>query len=361
MHSTARPGDGSIVRGSSEVGGAVNLTPEQYRILFGESSPEVESRPVDTHVDAPVDTPVTNPEPSSTFDIPPQVRYAKTGEFDKETPPPRPPSTALVLVPPIEVLPERRQLRPAQVLIPLVVFAALIISPFLLDRFSDEPETEVLSEAVVVVEPSTAEPSTTAPSEENVGPASTATDLAAQRALDALRGATVVPLDQVTGGFDPDAYLADSWPDSDGDCQSDREEVLIDRSTDAVDLDVDGCRVVLGRWIDPFTGLTHTDPSGLRVIRTVPLEIAHQAGAVNWTRAQMRAFAVDAAFEPSLMVVAAATDDERAEQGPDQWRPEPPLQCAYAVDWVSVKTRWNLTYTAQEVDALQDMLTTCSS
>ena len=37
------------------------------------------------------------------------------------------------------------------------------------------------------------------------------------------------------------------------------------------------------------------------------------------------------------------------------------LWCAYAVDWVAVKARWELTVTAGERAALTEMLDSCSS
>ncbi len=337
----------------------MNLTPEQYRILFGDSPPEDESRPA--FLDAKRVVPDQQvPTPKPTFDVPPQVRNPRASEYNVSVEE-QPPSTALVLVPSIPAPPEPRRPRAAEVLIALALFAALVASPFVLDRLNDDPEAEVLSEAVVAVEPSLAEPLETEPVGPSDEPSVAISELEGQRALVALANATVLPVDQVASGFNPNDYFAGSWPDSDGDCQSDREEVLIDRSIVDVGLDIDGCRVIVGRWIDPFTSQFLTDAAEIRVIRTVPLEIADQTGAADWTSAQQRAFAVDAAFEASLRVVAVNTADERGDRGPDEWQPEPALQCAYAVDWVSVKTRWNLAYTAQELEALQNMLTTCGS
>lgn len=45
------------------------------------------------------------------------------------------------------------------------------------------------------------------------------------------------------------------WDDSDDDCQNSRAEVLIATSSTTVRFASDkGCRVVIGRWISPFTG-----------------------------------------------------------------------------------------------------------
>ncbi len=323
----------------------MDLTPDQYRILFGDEPPVGESRPDErpTRITA---------SHKTTFDVPSGDRYVPIVTERR--------SPALSLAEPIDTTAGQRRLTARHVVIPLLVFLGLIISPFVLDRLEDEAETEVLSEAVVAVEPRAIESSTT-PTEQNVEPSPQLAELEGERALGALETANVVESHATTDLFDADEYLADTWPDGDGDCQSDREELLIDRSTIEVTLDVDGCRVVAGQWIDAFTGSELTDPEELRIVRTVPLEIAHLAGATSWTRAQKRAFAVDVAFEPSLMVVTAEMAEARGERGPGEWQPEPAFQCRYAVDWVAVKSRWNLSYETQELESLQDMLATCRS
>jgi hypothetical protein len=53
------------------------------------------------------------------------------------------------------------------------------------------------------------------------------------------------------------------WTDDDSDCQDTRQEVLISESIGPVEMDDRECRVVSGRWFDPFTGQTFTDPSDL--------------------------------------------------------------------------------------------------
>gem|GEM_PF-3061822 len=323
----------------------MDLTPDQYRILFGDEPPVGESRPDErpTRITA---------SHKTTFDVPSGDRYVPIVTERR--------SPALSLAEPIDTTAGQRRLTARHVVIPLLVFLGLIISQFVLDRLEDEAETEVLSEAVVAVEPRAIESSTT-PTEQNVEPSPQLAELEGERALGALETANVVESHATTDLFDADEYLADTWPDGDGDCQSDREELLIDRSTIEVTLDVDGCRVVAGQWIDAFTGSELTDPEELRIVRTVPLEIAHLAGATSWTRAQKRAFAVDVAFEPSLMVVTAEMAEARGERGPGEWQPEPAFQCRYAVDWVAVKSRWNLSYETQELESLQDMLATCRS
>ena len=70
-----------------------------------------------------------------------------------------------------------------------------------------------------------------------------------------------------------DAYnrkLYGGWIDQDGDCQNTRHEVLIAESTVPVTLDAKGCRVVSGRWQDPYTGRVFTDPRPLDIDHFIP-------------------------------------------------------------------------------------------
>ena len=47
------------------------------------------------------------------------------------------------------------------------------------------------------------------------------------------------------------------WSDEDGDRQNTRHERLIARSTAPVELSEDGCQILRGRWMDPYTGNVH--------------------------------------------------------------------------------------------------------
>ncbi len=69
------------------------------------------------------------------------------------------------------------------------------------------------------------------------------------------------------------------WIDADGDCRDTRAEVLAAESLTPVRYDGRGCKVVAGRWFDPFTGRTLTDPSMIDIDHRVPLAEAHRSGA----------------------------------------------------------------------------------
>jgi len=157
-------------------------------------------------------------------------------------------------------------------------------------------------------------------------------------------------------------YAPAGWDDTDGDCQSDRHEVLIDESLIAVTLDASQCRVETGLWIDRFDGRRYTQAADVTIDHLVALSAAHRAGAWQWDLQSKRRFAHDLEFGGALGVVGSEINQAKADKDPGQWRP--PLRsawCAYATDWINVKQRWGLAFANSEVSALHEMLDTCTT
>lgn len=137
--------------------------------------------------------------------------------------------------------------------------------------------------------------------------------------------------------------LYDHWIDADGDCQDTRQEVLIRDSLTPVRLSDNGCRVVAGRWIDPYTGDVFTDPSGMDIDHLIPLAEAHRSGADTWTEGRRRAFANDLSSPLTLVATGASANRSKSDGDPLSWLPWPPDRwCAYVGAWRAVKGRWGL-------------------
>jgi hypothetical protein len=94
------------------------------------------------------------------------------------------------------------------------------------------------------------------------------------------------------------------WIDEDRDCQNIRHEVLIAESLVPVQFMTESqCRVVSGKWIDPFTGQVFTDPSELDIDHVVPLKEAHESGAWQWDAEKRRRFANCLAFHNGQLIL----------------------------------------------------------
>lgn len=175
-------------------------------------------------------------------------------------------------------------------------------------------------------------------------------------AFDALNAATV--LDEL-GAPVPyrRAEYSDGWDDADGDCLSDRHEILLERSE--VPAEIDGCNVVAGQWTDPYDGTVYTNARLVTIDHFVPLAAAHRAGAWAWDLATKQAFAADITHRPSHVPAGQSTNEQKGDSEPHEWRPSRSAWCGYAINWISVKTRWELTYSTAEAAALREMLDTC--
>lgn len=158
-------------------------------------------------------------------------------------------------------------------------------------------------------------------------------------------------------------YRREDWPhwlDLDGDCRDTRTEVLIRDSLSPVQMSSDGCRVLRGRWRDPYTGEEYRDPTDLDIDHRVPLDEAHDSGGHAWDRDRRAAYANDLSDRRTLLAVSAVSNRTKGAKGPDAWLPPDHTQvCRYVADWVAVKLRWQLTVDARERAAIDTVLTGC--
>lgn len=133
------------------------------------------------------------------------------------------------------------------------------------------------------------------------------------------------------------------WTDADKNCRSTRDEVLVQESLNPVTFDASGCRVVSGRWFDPFTGVTVTDPKKLDIDHLVPLAEAHRSGAHSWSKLERTRYANDLDHPDTLIAVLASTNRSKADKDPLLWLPPDwSYRCDYVDRWVATKMRWGL-------------------
>ena len=151
------------------------------------------------------------------------------------------------------------------------------------------------------------------------------------------------------------------WLDENGDCQDARQETLIAEADGPLTYETEGsCRVESGRWVDPYTLAVFEDPSDLDVDHVVPLANAHRSGGWAWSRERKADYANDLEFEGHLAAVDPSANRSKGSHGPEDWRPpNRDHWCDYAMDWVKIKDKWELTATDREWIALRDMLDTC--
>ena len=252
------------------------MTPHEYEILFG-----VQPAPGEPGIEW----------PSSAQNAPPPVTPFRVGR-DTEQPaatPPPPPSTPR----------PRRKWRWSNFLRKyLLIAVALVALLFVANQTNDDSESSLAASPAktqgdrldgivfgTVTNPPQSTTSTTPAAENQTGlniearAVSVEAVAAAREQLDDVR-----VVSEFTGFTDyvRDDYTGGGWPDSDGDCQSDRHEILIEESLVEPTLDADGCRVLSGLWIDAYDGTTYTEADQVTIDHFVPLAAAHRAGGWEW-------------------------------------------------------------------------------
>jgi type IV secretory pathway VirB10-like protein len=144
-----------------------------------------------------------------------------------------------------------------------------------------------------------------------------------------------------------DRTLYGSWIDSDGDCINTRHEVLAELSTGAVQYTTDGCAVVRGRWLDPYTGQIERVARDLDVDHLVPLAWAHPRGGATWDSVRKMEFAND---PRNLFATKAAVNRAKGAKGPLDWLPpSAEFHCEYITRFERIVRIWSLEYRDNEV------------
>lgn len=154
-------------------------------------------------------------------------------------------------------------------------------------------------------------------------------------------------------------YDRDSWGrwiDADGDCQDTRQEVLIRDSQEPPTMDAKGCRVLTGKWVDPYTGKTFTDPGQLDIDHVVPLKEAHDSGAATWDEAQKVAY-FNHLGGNNLRAVDQSANRSKGSRQPHEWLPlNESFRCQYLKDWLNIKRQWNLETDCEEAQKLATLV-----
>lgn len=177
-------------------------------------------------------------------------------------------------------------------------------------------------------------------------------EAAARDALGGGGGRTESASRRAGGAYDRDAY--GDWRDADGDCQSTRDEVLIEHAR-SYELGPEGCDVVDGVWRGPYTGERLTNPSQVHIDHVVPLKEVHISGAASWPPAKKRRFANDSR---NLLPAEAGANMSKGASGPADWLPDR-NRCAYVERWARVKREYQLDMDRAERQAIQRVNRRC--
>lgn len=140
-------------------------------------------------------------------------------------------------------------------------------------------------------------------------------------------------------------------------CLNTRAEVLIRQSRGPVTFTNGGCRVVTGRWLDPYTGQTLTQASDLDIDHVVPLKNSYSSGSWKWAPQKRCVYANFMANNFHLLAVNSSDNRVKGQNGPDIYMPEnKAFTCDYLQIWLGIKLIWNLALPPNEAGAITQLL-----
>ena len=160
--------------------------------------------------------------------------------------------------------------------------------------------------------------------------------------------ATAIMLEETGTTYDREAHFG-SWLDTDRDCYNTRHEILAELSTGTVR--TANCRVITGRWLDPYTDQIFTQSKDLDIDHLVPLYWAWQHGADSWSQDTRLTFAND---PRNLFAVEAKANRSKGAKGPLEWMPPSPgFHCQYLLRFERIVLMYKLKQTPEEKQKFQ--------
>ena len=171
-----------------------------------------------------------------------------------------------------------------------------------------------------------------------------------------------------------------TWDDSDGDCISNRHEILMaqhidDESSYPLVMRDDGCAVISGKWLDPYDNKYYYSASDVQIDHVVALYESHISGSGNFTSSEQRLYAnTGDKIEGTLpetshqfLAVGGSSNQAKGSKDPKSdsdggWMPDnDDFHCTYLKKWVEVKYLNGIYFDREEYDFIKDFEADCSN
>lgn len=138
-------------------------------------------------------------------------------------------------------------------------------------------------------------------------------------------------------------------------CLNTREVVLKRSSTpDQIETTKNGCRILRGEWLDPYTDQQFTNPRDIQIDHMVPLKNSYVSGGHLWSAEKRCAYANYLGNSFHLLAVSGDANEEKLDHSPVQYMPpNKAYRCEYLKNWLRIKMIWKLAMSDDEVKAIQ--------
>lgn len=186
---------------------------------------------------------------------------------------------------------------------------------------------------------------------------------------DVLAGIVEIPM-RVRGNDYRRAAFGESWTDETsapgGHNGCDTRNDILDRDLiDKTYVAISRCptAVATGTLRDPYTSATvpflrgNQTGAAVQIDHLVPLALAWDLGARNWTDEMRERFANDPA---NLLAVDGPTNQDKGDKEPSLWMPpNAAFHCQYAMQYIEVLRGYQLPVDAASVPVLREAASTC--
>ncbi|GHU07493.1 hypothetical protein FACS189431_2150 [Alphaproteobacteria bacterium] len=158
--------------------------------------------------------------------------------------------------------------------------------------------------------------------------------------------------------YNPELSFSDvkmlSWLDLDGNKCHARQDILI---RDLTSITTDGCDVLTGILLDPYTAqeISYTKGSNtIDIDHVVAKKDAWNSGGWQWDYAGWKDFVND---PEELLAVSASANRSKGDKNAAEWLPtNESFRCLYVAIQVDVKTKYTLSVTNSEKNAISTIL-----
>lgn len=145
---------------------------------------------------------------------------------------------------------------------------------------------------------------------------------------------------------------------NDDNCYNTRGRVLVRDSQVPVSVPpTNQCRVIAGRWKDPYTHTEITEAKGVQVDHMVPLKNAYVSGAFQWDRRTRCLFANYMGNAYHLLSVSSRQNMSKGDRSPAYYLPPTEdYRCEYIKTWLKIKLIWGLNMSELEGQGIARVL-----
>ena len=151
-----------------------------------------------------------------------------------------------------------------------------------------------------------------------------------------------------------------------------RARILQQASIVAVKTASNGCTVIYGSWVDPYTGKTLTGnpyqgddgtSNDLDIDHIIPLKYVNSHGGSEWSNEQKRAYgsSLSAMDKGVYVAVSASENRKKGDSGPSKYYPpNESYKCEYAEKWRDIAKEYSISLSLNDYNTILNVLISCA-